>query len=113
MHPLLLFSLAIFTPFILALTLLAPVYLGVLGATLVIYWPTSGSHPLLPRLADPFYIIDVYGKLFAYWQQQEALDFVHYTLPVIGLPVAGLVLALYLTYRLSGTLMNIFRLSSS
>lgn len=114
MSPALLFLLAIITPFLIAAVLLLPVYAGIAGASYLIYLPASGPHPLDGRVTDIFYMIDVYQKLFAYWTDHMAdADLLHYTLPIIGLPALGIVLALYLTFRLSRWLLNLFHLSSS
>ncbi len=108
------FPLAIFTPFLISAVLLLPVYAGILGAAYVIYLPQTGAHPLTDRMGDVFYIIDVYGKLLHYWMDHKAdVSFVDYTLPVIGLPLLGLLVALYATYKTSAGLLNIFRLSAS
>jgi len=114
MRPILLFPIAILTPFLLTVVLLLPLYAGVLGAAYIIYLPESGPHPLAAHLTDAFYIIDVYGKLFDYWMQNSATaGFVAYTLPVLGLPLLGILIALYATYRFVRSMLNIFRLTAS
>lgn len=115
MHPFLLVVLALLTPFLLTLVLLAPLYAGVLGAVYVIYLPKHGGmHPLADRLDDVFYIIDAYGKLFDYWlSQYSQLSLVDYTLPIIGLPLAGAFIAFYGTYKLVRRMLNLFQLSAS
>ena len=114
MHPFVLLLLAIFTPFVLLAVLLVPVYAGLFGAAYIIYMPASGAHPLAERLTDLFYIVDVYTHLFTYWTQHSGgVSFVNYTLPVIGLPLAGGLIALYATYKLVRKLVNVFHLSAS
>lgn len=114
MRPALLFPIAIFTPFLLTAVLSLPVYAGICGAAYVIYMPASGAHPLADKLPDVFYMIDVYLKLFDYWMKNPTtLDVVHYTLPIMGLPLLGVLVALYLAYRLISGLLNLFRLSTN
>lgn len=114
MHPILLFLLAIFTPVILCLTLLLPVYAGIFGACWVVYAQPETAHPLATHLTDLFYIVEVYGKLFDYWWANKAtLGFVDYALPVAGLPLAGAIAALWLTNKAVRKLLNLFHLSGN
>lgn len=114
MNPALLFPIAIFTPFVLTAILLLPIYSGLLGAAYVIYMPASGVHPLDGKMLDVFYIIDVYTKLLDYWaQHSDAVSFTQYTLPILGLPALGIIIALYGSYKLISKLINVFRLSTN
>jgi hypothetical protein len=113
MKPILLFPIAILTPFLLTFALLAPIYVALSAAAYIVYMPAAGAHPLTPRLLDIFYMFDVYTKLLEYWLQQHAtLSFVHYTLPVVVLPLLGVLVALFATYKIASGLLNIFRLST-
>ena len=108
------FLLAILTPLIMTAALLLPSYAAIFGATYIIYMPAAGAHPLMPHVLDVFYIIDVYSQLITYWMAHQAdVSFVHYTLPVVALPLFGTLLALWLTYRLSRGLAHLFRMSST
>lgn len=114
MRPPVLFLLAILTPVALCSMLLAPLYASVLGAVYIIYMPASGPHPLAERLLDVFYISNAYEQLLTYWlANMGKVSFVEYTLPVIGLPLVGVVLAIWGTYKLASKLLNIFHLSAS
>lgn len=114
MSPALLFPIAILTPFLLTAVLLVPIYAGLLGGCYIVYLPETGAHPLAGKLLDIFYILDVYGKLFSYWSEHSGdVSFVAYTLPIIGLPVACTLVALYTNYRMVKWLGNIFHLSAS
>lgn len=114
MRPVLLFPIAMLTPFLLTAVLLVPAYAGILGATYIVYLPESGVHPLADRLMDVFYILDVYGKMFDYWLQHlQAVSLTGYTLPLLGLPLLGGVVALYATYRFVRMMLNFFHLSAS
>ncbi len=114
MRPILLFPIAILTPFLLTAVLLLPAYAGILGAAYIVYLPESGVHPLADKLTDVFYILDVYGKLFDYCSQNiGTVGFVEYTLPIAGLPLLGILIALYASFRFVRAMLNIFRLSAS
>lgn len=113
MKPLHLFAIAIFAPILLVLFLLGPIYAAMLGAAYIIYAPASGPHPLADRLFDVFYIPDVYSQLLDYWlKHPTSLDFVHYTLPIVGLPLLGVIVALFLTWKLISALRNAFHLAT-
>lgn len=102
MPPVLLFLLAIVSPFVLATTLLVPIYIGIAGACYIIYFKKGFSdHPLNDQLLDVFYMIDVYSKLFSEWlKSMEKLSIWTYSLPLIVLPVAFTVLAIWLTAKI-------------
>lgn len=114
MRPPLLFLLALITPVALCAMLVVPIYASILGAVYVIYLPESGAHPLDERLLDMFYIGDAYYKLAEYWlAHTDTVSFVDYSLPVVGLPLLGIIIALWGTYKLASALLNVFRLSAS
>lgn len=112
MHPALLFLLAILTPFLLTAALLAPPYLGITASAYIAYMGGEGPHPLADKLFDVFYIIDVYSKLFSYWNAHRAeSDFIGYTLPVLVFPLAGILSGLWLARKASRKMMDVFHLS--
>jgi hypothetical protein len=109
-----LFLVAMFTPILLSVTLLLPIYASLLGATYILYIPESGPHPLATHLFDVFFIIESYGKLFNFWSNNiSTLSVVEYALPIAGLPILGISLALWSTWRISRKLLDIFHLSAS
>jgi len=110
----LLFLLAMITPVLLAAVLVLPIYGGILGATYIIYTPASGPHPLAGRLLDVFYIVESYSTLLGYWiNNMKKLSLVEYALPIVGLPVLCTGMSLWLTWRISRWLLNMFHLSAS
>ena len=114
MHPILLLLLAIFTPFLLSAVLFLPPYTGLAAADYLIY--NSGPHPysLADKLFDVFYMIDVYSKLLSYWSWHiGSVSLLSYSLPLIAMPLAGLILALWLLRKLTRKLMDVFHLSVS
>ena len=113
MHPFLLLLLAIVTPFLILTVLLLPPYAGMYGAAYLIYDTGHGPSPLAGHFLDVFYIVDVFSKLFHYWlANRDALSIVHYTLPVVALPAAGLLIALWTARRVIRKLVDVFHLSS-
>jgi hypothetical protein len=109
-----LFLLAILTPLLLASALLIPIYGGVLGAAYVMYLPEKGAHPLETHLFDVFYISDIYGKLLDYWLgNMHTLSITEYALPIVGLPVLGVVVALWLSWKIARRLLNTFHLAAN
>ena len=114
MNPFLLLLTAMLTPFLLALVLLGPPYAGILGASYIVYDIGPGINPLADHLTDVFYIIDVYSKLLSAWTAHPtAVSLVHYTLPVITLPLAGILVGLWLTRKFVRKMIDIFHLSVS
>jgi hypothetical protein len=100
MNAFLLFLLAIVSPLLMAVTLLTPVYSGVVGAAYLVYNPPGGPNPLDQQLLNLFYMIDVYVGLFNYWLTHiSAVSTLHYTLPLIGLPLIGLIISLWITRK--------------
>ncbi|MES2984473.1 MAG: hypothetical protein V4735_04710 [Pseudomonadota bacterium] len=113
MNPFFLFLLAIFSPFVLFVTLLAPIYGGIVGAAYIIYSKGDKIHPLSGKLLDVFYIIEVYMQLFTSWlAHMDAVSLVNYSLPLIGLPLIGMIVSLWLTAKLSRKLKHIFQLGA-
>lgn len=111
MNPFAMFLLAILSPFLLAFTLLAPAYLGIMGAAYVIYDTQTGPHPLANKLPDVFYILDVYENLFtSWWQHMGSYSIPFYAVPLLLMPMFGFVGAFWLTAKLSRALMDIFHL---
>lgn len=111
MNPFTMFLLAILSPLLLATTLLAPIYAGVAGATYIIYHHTQSAKSIYAQLADVFYILNTYGNLFRFWSAHIAqTNFFTYSMPLIGLPVFGLLLAFWLTGALASKLKDIFQL---
>ena len=114
MNPFVLMLLAILTPFLLVTTLFVPPYAGIYAACYLIYNTGKKLNPLADRYSDVFYIIDVYNQLFHYWlKHMETLSFVHYTLPIVGLPLVCLAFALWLTRRIARKMKNLFHLGAS
>lgn len=112
MNPFLLFLLAIFSPVMLAATLLVPAYVSIVGACYIIYYTGSAAtHPLTGKLENVFYIIDVYRNLFSKWSEHMTqTDLLQYTLPLILLPLIGISLSLVLTAKLSRKLHETFQI---
>lgn len=114
MNPAMLLILALFTPFLLIITVFLPPYLGVLGASYIIYMKKDVPHPLDDRLTDVFYIVDVYQKLFGHWVSHVAtMDLLSVTLPMVLLPLSGLALAFYLTRKIVRKLIDVFTMAAS
>lgn len=109
MHPFALFLLAIFTPFGFCLTLFVLPYLGILSAAYIVYNTGAPVHPLANHLYDVFYIIDVYTKLFNNLMAHlTEVNLIQYTLPVIILPLAGIIGALWLTRKFVRAMGEVF-----
>jgi hypothetical protein len=112
MHPLLFLLLAILTPFALCAVLFLPPYLGMLGASYIVYDTGVTPHPLASHLYDVFYIIDVYSKLFSYAKANlSSIDLLHYALPVAVLPLAGVLIALWGARKFIRKMTDIFHIS--
>lgn len=112
MNPFAMFLLAIFSPLLLAITLLVPPYAGILGASYFIYMKSDAkTHPLDGKLDDVFYILDVYHNLLSQWlKHMSEMSVFGYSLPLLIPPVVGVVLAFWLTGKLARKLMDIFQL---
>ncbi len=108
------FLLAILTPFLMTVVLLVPLYGFLLGACYIVYLSNAAAaQALLTHWLDVFYIIDVYTQLTSYWlAHQSAVSFVHYTLPVVALPLFGLLFSLWLTYKVAKGMLHLFRLGT-
>lgn len=110
MNPLALLILALLSPLLIAATLLAPIYGGIALSTCIIYDKAGKAHPLAGKFTDVTYISDVYVNLFAHWSQHMgAANIWHYTLPLVGFPLLGLMISYWLTRKLSRRLYNMFQ----
>lgn len=108
MNPLSMFILAILSPALMGLALLGPIYAGLCGAAYVIYYKPE-HHPLAGKFSDVSYIIDVYGGLYSAWaHHMSEMAFLSYTLPLLALPIGGLLLGFFITNRMAVKLKNIF-----
>lgn len=110
------FALAIFTPVLLTVSLLVTPYIGVFAACYAIYASSAPEQlgVLLNKWFDVPFMLDAYSQLFTYWRaHMEQADLVDYTTPLLALPLAGILLALWLTKRLVGWLANIFHMAGS
>jgi hypothetical protein len=111
MNPLYLFPLALVVPFIVAFVAFTPAYSGLFGAAYIIYHQPDGMHPLWQHKLDIFYILEVYGQLFSYWSaHMSTSNFVEFTLPLLGLPLLGIALSIFLTWKLIAAMVNFFRM---
>lgn len=109
----LLFLLAMATPLLLGITLLLPLYAGMLAACYLIYMPESGAHPLAARLMDVFYIVETYGQLAQYGLKNMAsIGLIEYALPIVGLPLLLGGLGVWMTVKLSKRLLDWFHISA-
>ena len=114
MNPFNLFLLAILSPFLLLTTLLVPPYAGMFVASYIIYYRSDKAHPLADKLDHVSYTIDVYTKLFSHWTHNIAdTSVLTYALPLLLPLIAGVMLALWLTGKLSTKLKDIFQLGAS
>lgn len=116
MNPALLFLIAILSPIVLLMVLVLPAYAAIVGACYIVYAKPTGSHPLMERIQnfDMFYLIDTYQQLLQFWMANKTeTDLLHYTLPVVGLPLLALVLTQWLLRKLVAKLRDIFELASS
>ncbi|MFZ4541238.1 MAG: hypothetical protein ACOYNL_05415 [Rickettsiales bacterium] len=110
MHPAILFILAILTPILLVTTLLVPLYAGIASASYIIH---KADKMLVNQLDNVFYIIDVYNHDFVFWTHHMAdASVIHYTLPVLGLPLLGLFLSYWLTRKLAVKLKTFFQMGT-
>lgn len=111
MNPFNLFLLAIFSPVLLLTTLLVPPYAGIITANYIIYAKGDKVHPLADKLDEVFYMFDVYSKLFSYWTHHIAeTSILTYAMPLLLPVIIGIMLALWLTGKLSTKLRDIFQL---
>jgi hypothetical protein len=108
MQAFVLFVIAIFSPLLLASTLLVPTYAGIAAACYIIYDKKGAVHPLDGRLDQVFYMIDVYNQLFMRWVSHiTQADFFSYTVPLLLLPLLATIFAIWLTYKLSAKLKDL------
>ncbi len=109
MNPFLMLLLAILSPFIMAAALLVPTYAGIAAASYLIYSKDTGTNPLHGKLSDVFYIFDVYQGLFMQWSHHVMeTPLFSYALPLLALPIAGIMLSLWLISKVAHKLKNIF-----
>ena len=109
MNPFLLFLLAIFSPLVLSITLLVPLYGGITSASYIIYDQGAATHPLEGHLLEIFYMVDVYARLFNYWLgHMSVVSFTHYTAPILGLLLVGLGMSIWLTAKATKIIMHLF-----
>lgn len=114
MNPMLLFTLAIFTPVMFAGTILVPPYVGIVAASYIIYYKSGEVHPLAGKLDDISYMIDVYSQLLTQWAHNIAQTSVlSYALPLLLLPIFGIMLTLWLSQKVARKLKDIFQNSAS
>ncbi len=110
MNPFNLFVLAILSPFLLVMTLFGPPYAGVVVANYIIYDTGAKVHPLADKIYEVFYMMDVYAQLFSRWTQHiSETSFLTYTVPLLLPVIFGIMLALWLTGKLSTKLKDIFQ----
>lgn len=114
MNPLYLFPLAMVVPVIVALVAFVPAYAGFFGALYVIYDKPDIANPIMPYGFDIFYVFSAYGRLFDHWSAHIASsNFMDFTLPLIGLPLLGIAISLFLSYKLISGLVNFFRMMTA
>ena len=109
MNPFWLFLLSICSPVVLSATLLAPVYACITAAAYIVYDQGAAIHPLAGHWFNMFYMIDVYAQLFSYWlSHMGSVSFVHYTLPIAGLLLLGLLISGWCTVKATKIIMHLF-----
>lgn len=100
----------LFLPVALLATLLLPIYIFVFLSLLIIY--SAQSDALLSAVFEISYIQSVFEQAFTYWlEHYEQVDHLTYSLPIILLPLIGVGLALFLTYRLGSWVTHYFRMN--
>jgi hypothetical protein len=110
----LLFFMSILTPVVIAIVAIAPLYAGFFAALYIVYDKPDIVNPMLAHQWDVFYIIDAYHSLFQYWLvHMESSSFLHFTLPLLGLPLLGLILSMYLTVKMVRFFANYFRMAAT
>ncbi len=108
MHPLLLFFLGILLPVVITTILVAPIYIGMFASLYLKY-----GDQVMALFFHFLTVIDTYGKLYSYWATHSAqLSFEEYSLPILGPPIIGILLTIFLIWRFTSYVMNIFRLST-
>lgn len=111
----LLFPLAIFTPIVLGLAIIVPIYAALFGACYVIYWHAAPAQAasLLTRWQDGFFILDTYQQLFKFWREHmDSASTVFYTLPLFVIPLIAAWFAFWLTRRIGRKVVELFHLAS-
>lgn len=111
MNPFLLFLLAILSPVLLATVMLVPPYVAIAATSYIIYYKSGAPHPLADKLGDVFYMIDVYTQLFTQWSHHMMeTSFFSYALPLLLIPIFGIMLSLWLSSKIATKLKDIFQL---
>ena len=111
MPPIILFFIAILTPFVLLAAFIVPTYAAIVGVCYIVYAPLSGPHPLADKWFDFFTMIEIYQKVLANGLEHfMALPLLHYTLPMIFLPLIGIVTTVMLMRYLIPKLVDIFHI---
>lgn len=110
MNPFVLFLLAIVSPMLLAAVILIPPYAGITAASYAIYFKSGAAHPLSGKFLDAPYMIDVYTKLFSNWSHHMAdTSLLTYTLPLLLIPILGIMLSIWLLGKVARKLKDIFQ----
>lgn len=98
MNPFLLILSGLLMPVLLLITLVGPVYLSVVAALMIIYQDHSSA--ILDAAGSLSYIYQAYGQAFGYWlEHYEKVDHLYYSTPLLLLPLIGVALSAYITYR--------------
>lgn len=106
MHPFLIFILALGLPVMFFLLLLGPFYAGICAALYVYY-----GEQIQEYFYDPAYMIDLYGAVYNYWQQNKALlGFTDFILPVFGPLLVGVLLGLFWCHLFIRYIKSIFHI---
>lgn len=100
MNPLMLIAVVLLLPFMVAALLLVPLYLAMILACYLIYIQTAEQGLILENVGAPDYILSAYLRLVDHWiTHMSAVSFLHYTAPLILLPLVIFLLAAWLSYR--------------
>ena len=108
MHPAILFLAALFIPVLLVAILFLPVYLALVAALYIQY-----GERMLAIKYQIFTVVESYTQLLSYWwANKETLDLVGYALPTLGLPFIGFLLTVFVAFKFTLYVRNIFILTS-
>ncbi len=100
------FLLALMLPVLFCMLLLGPAYAGVCVALYFYYGEEMQDH-----FYDPAYMIDLYGVVYYYWEENHAmLNFADFVLPVFGPFVVGVLLGMYWCFLFVRYVKNIFHI---
>lgn len=104
----LLFIAAIGIPIITVILLIAPSYFAMFGVLYIKYGDKA-----LNIMWDVERVIHSYTTLLNHWlTHSDTLSIVDYALPIVGLPLAGIVTTLFLAWRFVTYVRNIFILTT-